>query len=119
LVAHRELFTVCALAKSLDEAVSRLQIVDTCPQGITAEVSVTRRFSVADKLQKFRLEEARCYNPNDETKIRAAIERGPGGSPGFVKQIRDIGRHLGITCTKAKRRRSMDRDSVTSMLANL
>jgi hypothetical protein len=84
LFVPRELFTVCALAKSLDKAISQLLVVNTS----------SAEFDLAHKLQVFRLEDAHCYNPNDEAKIRAAIANGPGGTVRFTKLIRQIGLEL-------------------------
>jgi hypothetical protein len=51
-----------------EDALMRLEVVDISTGG-----------DIGTKLQKFDLVDAHCYNPNDEHKIREAIEQGPGG----------------------------------------
>ena len=78
---RRELYTLFALSKYWDRALERVQLVDTSIGGT----------SVAARLQVFDLSKARCYNPNDERKIRAAIDACPGGASAFEELVRRIG----------------------------
>ena len=59
----------------------RVELVDT---SVGAE-------SIATRLQGFELSKARCYNPNDERKIRGAIGLCSGGASAFERLIRRIG----------------------------
>ena len=78
----RELYTLFALSKYWDTALERVELVDT---------SAGTSESFAKRMQGFQLSKARCYNPNDERKIRAAIDLCPGGARAFEQLIRRIG----------------------------
>ena len=52
------------------------------------------RNTLSRKLQHFSLDNAHCYNPNDEHKIRAAIEASSHGRKGFEKLIHEIGTQM-------------------------
>ena len=54
-----------------------------------------------EKLTQFRLEDAHCFDPNDEAKIRAAIAAGEGGAARFEEVIRSLGRRLLSSSTTA------------------
>ena len=45
---------------------------------------------LADKIAAFKLDEAHCYDPNEERRLRAAIAAAPGGAPIFESKIRGI-----------------------------
>jgi hypothetical protein len=81
--SRRELYTLVAASKHLDIALSRVQVVNIASTG-----------DIASRLQEFDLANARCYNPNDEQKIRLAIESIPGGSIAFTRLIHEIGSDL-------------------------
>ena len=63
-----ELYTLFALSEVWEDALMRLEILDISTSG-----------DIGAKLQAFELPYCHCYNPNDEYKIRSAIEQGPGG----------------------------------------
>jgi hypothetical protein len=79
----RELYTLFAMAEYWEDALNRVDIIDLATNG-----------SIASKLEQFNLDDARCYNPNDLHKIRAAINAGPGGEERFTLLVRRIGRDL-------------------------
>jgi hypothetical protein len=87
-----ELYTLFALSEYWEDALNRVQIIDLATNG-----------SIADKLATFRLEDARCYNPNDQRKIREAIEAGPGGVKRFTELVRKIGADLAEESRQVRR----------------
>jgi hypothetical protein len=78
-----ELYTLFAFSDYWEDALNRVHIIDLAKNG-----------SIASKLQQFNLDDARCYNPNDQNKIRDAIETGPGGVERFTELVQKIGRDL-------------------------
>ena len=46
--------------------------------------------SLAEKIATFAVDEARCYDPNEERRLRAAMAAAPGGAPVFESKIRGI-----------------------------
>jgi hypothetical protein len=71
------------MAEYWEDALNRVNIIDLATNG-----------SIASKLEQFNLDDARCYNPNDLSKIRGAINAGPGGEERFTMLVRRIGRDL-------------------------
>ena len=95
--ARRELYTLFALADDWDKALSRLEVVGIANAGTMQEGPHNgdeALQTLSKTLQRFNLDEAHCYSPNDEAQIKAAIEAGPGGRPAFETLIRRIGRGL-------------------------
>jgi hypothetical protein len=58
---------------------------------------------LAEKIAAFTLDEARCYDPNEERRLRAAIAAAPGGAPVFESKIRAIADGLKRICVSAAR----------------
>ena len=75
------LFALCENPADNNEACSRVEIQTTDDQLIV-------------KLTQFKLEDAHCFDPNDEAKIRAAIAAGEGGAARFEQVIRSLGHRL-------------------------
>ena len=79
-----ELYCLFAMSPDWDAAQERLVI-----ENIATDESL-----LFTKLKSFKLSNAHCFNPNDEIKIKKAIENGPGGQSAFESLIRDIGTKL-------------------------
>jgi hypothetical protein len=58
---------------------------------------------LAEKIAAFALDEAHCYDPNEERRLRAAIAAAPGGAPVFESKIRGIADGLQRICVPAAR----------------
>ena len=52
------------------------------------------RLNLSVKLQQFNLDDAHCYDPNEERKIKQAIAAGPGAVRGFERTMHEVGLHL-------------------------
>eukprot|EP00947_MAST-08B_sp_MAST-8B-sp1_P004270 g4270.t1 len=61
-----ELFMIFAFAGE-EEALSRIQLVPIEEDGVTRE-------AILDKLANFKLDEAHCYDPNEERKLRMVMK---------------------------------------------
>jgi hypothetical protein len=85
-VVSRELYTLFALSDNWQESMGRLEIVNTADDGT----------DLPAKLKAFDLQNAHCYSPNDEEKIRAAIAAGPGGIEAFNNMIHQLGEKLSL-----------------------
>ena len=49
---------------------------------------------MAEKIATFALDEACCYDPNEERRLRTPIAAAPGGAPFFESKIRGIANGL-------------------------
>ena len=45
---------------------------------------------LTEALGKFEFSEAQCYDPNEERRMRRAIEAAPGGGAEFQKKVRGL-----------------------------
>jgi hypothetical protein len=58
---------------------------------------------LAEKIAAFTLDEARCYDPNEERRLRAAIAAAPGGAAVFESKIRGIAdglKRISVPCAR-------------------
>ena len=73
-----------ALFENEQDSLARLLVVDITTGGP----------DIATRLQRFDVQNAHCYGPNGEYKIRRAIEAGPGGAEAFNRIMRKLGDRL-------------------------
>ena len=83
-MTRRELYTLFALFENEQDSFARLVIIDITTSGP----------DIATRLQRFDVQDAHCYGPNGEYKLRRAIEAGPGGSEAFNRIMRKLGDRL-------------------------
>ena len=75
-----ELFMMFAFADE-ENAVSRIELVPIEADGVTRE-------SILDNMAEFKLDDAHCYDPNEEIKLRAVMKEV--GEKKFVGRIRAL-----------------------------
>ena len=75
-----ELFMVFAFADE-EDALSRIELVPIEADGMTTE-------SILTNMAKFKLEDAHCYDPNEEIKLRGVM--AAVGEEQFVSRIRSL-----------------------------
>ena len=75
-----ELFMMFAFADE-ENAVSRIELVPIEADGVTRE-------SILDNMAEFKLDDAHCYDPNEEIKLRAVMKEV--GEEKFVGRIRAL-----------------------------
>ena len=80
-----ELFMLFAFGDE-EAALRRIEFLPIEEEGLDAA-------SICDALAEFKLEEARCYDPNEEARLREVMRAV--GEDRFVARIRSLGRTLG------------------------
>lgn len=87
-----ELYTIFVFAPK-EVAVARVQLQQLKGEGDVVDVPAL--------LSEFELQSSKCYDPNEESRIRAIISQKKGDNT-FQDYIRELGRAMAIAPTQAK-----------------
>ena len=75
-----ELYVLFALSENVDP---KIQVADVVGAG-----------AAHHKLSNFKFDDARCFDPNQQSHLRAAIASAPGGHSRFEEQVRSLAKLL-------------------------